>query len=76
MRRKIFNNQRGQTSVEYLLLIVVGISLGLTFLKKMNEWVLDNPDGLIGRPLNEFRSKLSQDPTGRYQYYPLGPRLR
>ncbi len=73
MIRRILKNKRGQTSVEYLLLVVVAVSFGLTFAKKMDEYLIKNPNGLISKPLNGFKEKLSQDPTGRYRVYPIGP---
>ena len=74
--RIIYNkrlNNRGQTSVEYILLIVVAVSFGLTFVKKMEKYLINNPNGLISKPLNGFKEKLSKDPTGRYRVYPIGP---
>jgi hypothetical protein len=71
MLSRIFKIQRGQTSVEYLLLIVVAISLGLTFMKKMDEYVIKNPNGIIGKPLKSFKSSLESDTSGRYSRFPL-----
>ncbi|MFP5385790.1 MAG: Flp family type IVb pilin [Bacteriovoracia bacterium] len=73
MWRRILKSKQGQTSVEYLLLIAVAISFGLTFMKKMDEYVINNPNGLIGKPLKTFKDKISQDPTNRYRVYPIGP---
>lgn len=71
MIRFFIKSELGQTAVEYLLLIVVSVSLGLTFLKKMDEYVISNPQGLIGGPLNHFKTQLNQDPTGRYRTFPI-----
>lgn len=76
MARRIVKSQIGQTAVEYLLLMVVAVSLGLTFFKKMNEYLIENPDGLIARPLNSFKQRLNSDTEGRYKYYPIGPIAR
>lgn len=76
MRRTLNKNllsEKGQTAVEYLLLIVVAVSFGLLFAKKMDEYLIKNPNGLIAKPINGFKNKLNQDPTGRYRYYPIGP---
>lgn len=74
MIRYFIQSESGQTAVEYLLLIVVAVSLGLTFMKKMDEYVINNPNGMIGKPLKNFEEKLNQDPTGRYRYYrSMGP---
>lgn len=71
MFRRIFKSQLGQTSVEYLLLIVVGVSIGLTFMKKMDEYLVKNPDGIIGKPLKDFKNSLNSDVSGRYKSFPL-----
>lgn len=76
MKRSILRSQFGQTSVEYMLLIVVSVSLGLAFMKKMKEYINDNPNSIVGKPLKEFENKLNQDPTGRYRVYPIGPMMR
>jgi hypothetical protein len=73
MMRRILKSKKGQTSVEYLLLIVVAVGFGLLFAKKMDQYLIQNPNGLIAKPLNGFKNKLSQDPTGRYRVYPIGP---
>ena len=68
MLRHILKNKRGQTSVEYLLLIVVAVGFGLTFAKKMDEYLIKNPNGIIAKPLNNFKNKLNEDTSGRYKY--------
>lgn len=73
MLRRIIKNKRGQTSVEYLLLIVVAVSFGLLFAKKMDEYLIKNPNGLIAKPLNQFKAKINADTQGRYRYYSIGP---
>lgn len=75
MIRYIVKSEQGQTAVEYLLLIVVGVSLGLTFMKKMDEYVIKNPNGMIGGPIKSFEKKINQDPTGRYRTFPLNTPL-
>jgi Flp pilus assembly pilin Flp len=73
MKLRFLKSQKGQTSIEYLLLIVVAVSFGLVFAKKMDQYLIKNPNGLIGAPLKGFKEKLSQDPTNRYRVYPIGP---
>ncbi len=73
MLRHILKNKRGQTSVEYLLLIVVAVGFRITFAKKMDEYLIKNPNGIIAKPLNNFKNKLNEDTSGRYKYYSLGP---
>lgn len=70
MRRFLFKSQKGQTSVEYLLLVVVAVSFGFTFMKKMDEYLLKNPNGLIAKPLNSFKKALGT-PDQRYRTFPI-----
>ena len=71
MMRRFFKNQKGQTAVEYILMIVVAVAFGLTFMKKMDEYVIKNPNGMIGKPLNSFKKSLQADSSGRYSRFPL-----
>lgn len=71
MLRKLFKSQKGQTAVEYMLMIAFGISLGLTVFKKLNEDLINNPNGLISGPINKFKNDIGADPTGRYRRFPL-----
>jgi hypothetical protein len=48
-------NQRGQTSVEYILLLSVMITLSITFFGKVEEFVLTNPDSMVNRYLGSYR---------------------
>lgn len=73
---RFFKFERGQTSTEYMLVIVIAASLGITFMKKMDDYVIKNPQGLIGKPLKQFKDKLDQDSQGRYRVYPIGPMMR
>jgi hypothetical protein len=70
--RKFFSH-KGQTSVEYILILSVAISLGITVFNKLNEHLVDNPNGMIGKPLNSFKKQL--DSSGRYRQYPMPVRM-
>ena len=70
--RKFFSN-KGQTSVEYILILSVAISLGITVFNKLNEHLVDNPNGMIGKPLNSFKKQLES--SGRYRQYPMPVRM-
>lgn len=76
MLLRSLKNQKGQTAIEYLLIIAAAIGFGLTFLKQMDKYVIKNPNGIIGKPLNNFKKRLESDSSGRYRYYPLGSRAR
>ncbi len=55
-------------------MIAMAVGLGITTFKKLNEYLIENPNGLINGPINSFKEKLLQDPTGRYRRYQIGPR--
>lgn len=62
MIRFLRKNQLGQTAVEYVLMLAVGASLGLTAFKKLNEYLLTRPDSVIGRPLNKLKERMTVQP--------------
>jgi hypothetical protein len=66
-----FLNHRGQTAVEYVLLVAVAISIGLAFKSKMEEFILTNPNSLVARQINSFSQQFSNDTSGRYSYFSL-----
>lgn len=68
---KRFFKERGQTSVEYMLILVVAITIGFTFKKKMEEFMLTNPNSFISRQLNALQRGLEQDTSGRYTRFTL-----
>lgn len=61
-------SQRGQTSIEYLLIMVVAIGLGFTFMKRMDEYFSTNPNSFITRSLNNYRQVLGSPQDG-YKYF-------
>jgi hypothetical protein len=68
-------NQKGQTSIEYLLMVVVAITLGITFKKRMDEYFLKNPNSFIQRSLGLYRAQLGNDPRYR-KFTVIQPRTR
>jgi hypothetical protein len=64
-------NQKGQTSLEYILMLAVAISLGVTFQKRMSEYFLHNPKSFIGGALSKFKAQFSgtEERNGRKYYY-------
>jgi uncharacterized protein (UPF0333 family) len=60
---------KGQTSVEYMLILVVAITIGIAFKKKMEEFMLTNPNSIISKNLNRLQSQLEQDTSGRYRRF-------
>lgn len=62
---------KGQTAVEYLLMMSLAVGLGITLFKKLNEYLIQNPNGMIATPLNQFRQMLNSDESGRYRRFPI-----
>ncbi len=58
-------NQKGQTSVEYLLMIVVALTLGYTFQKRMTEFFVSNPNSFINKSLRNYRVLFAGSEGGR-----------
>jgi hypothetical protein len=69
MRMKVQLNQKGQTSIEYLLLIVVGALLGILVFNKLSGYFLKDPNSYVNKqlaPLKDFSDK-----GGRFKKFPL-----
>ncbi|MBY0516286.1 MAG: class III signal peptide-containing protein [Bacteriovoracaceae bacterium] len=47
-------DEKGQTSVEYILLLAVMISVSIAFFKKVDGYVVSNPDSMVNRYLSGF----------------------
>ena len=56
-------NEKGQTAVEYILLLAVMIFIAIAFFEKVNAFVVDNPDSLLNRYLGGFTNILGS-PSG------------
>jgi hypothetical protein len=69
MKYQFFKDNLGQTSLEYMLLLAVSVGLGLTFFKKMDEWMISNPNSFVGKRLNSYRTILKADP--KYKRFSL-----
>ena len=63
-----FLQQKGQTSVEYLLMLSVAIAMGLTFTKKFEEYLLTNPDSYINKHLKIYDASF-KDPDKAYKTF-------
>ena len=57
-------DQKGQTSVEYILLVAVMIIIAIAFFDKVNKFVLDNPDSLVNRYLGGFQNVFGSPESG------------
>lgn len=57
--------------MEYMLILAVAITIGLAFKKKMEDFILRNPNSYISRQLNSFTRQINSDSSGRYRYFNL-----
>lgn len=68
---KRFSVQKGQTSVEFLLILVVAITIGVAFKAKMEDFMLKNPNSYISKQLNSLKASFEEDTSGRYRRFTL-----
>lgn len=71
MRRFPKLGQEGQTAMEYMLILVVAITIGIAFKQKMEEFLLDNPNSFVTRSINGLKSKFQSDSSGRFKKFPM-----
>ncbi len=69
MLRLIRKSQKGQTAVEYIMMVSVAVSLGIAVFKKLDEYLIKNPNSLVGKPLNSYRQAMDQN--GKYKRFPI-----
>jgi hypothetical protein len=58
-------NQKGQTAMEYLLLIIVAFSIGVSFKNKMEDFLLNNPNSVLTKQIRDLTAILESDPKYR-----------
>ncbi len=51
--------QLGQTSVEYMLMIAVAVSICVLFKNKFSDYFVRSPNSFINRSLNLYKSQLA-----------------
>ena len=61
--------QKGQTSVEYLLMLAMAVSLGLLVFKNFQKFLLTNPDSYINNQMNYYKGLF--DPEQGYKRFRL-----
>ena len=49
-------NQKGQTMVEYVLILAVVVAIAIGVFQRLNEFLLSNPDSFQAQYLNGFRT--------------------
>ncbi len=69
MKLRMFLKQKGQTSVEYLLMLVMAVGLGLTFFKKFQGYLLTNQDSYINIHMTFYKQLF--DPQLGYKRFRL-----
>lgn len=62
-------NQKGQTSVEYILLLVVVIFVGGSVFDKLKDYLVSGPNSVMGQYLGSYENMFSgQNGAFRGQY--------
>lgn len=61
MKKKIKLGEKGQSSVEYILLVGVMISVAVAFFGKLNDYLLDNPDSMLNSYLAGYENVFNSD---------------
>ncbi|MBT4793295.1 MAG: hypothetical protein HON90_17120 [Halobacteriovoraceae bacterium] len=66
------SNQKGQTLVEYILLITVVVTVTVSLFHKLDEYLISNPDSFQNQYINSYRSTFQGQNggfSGQYQYF-------
>ena len=69
MKLRSFLKEHGQTAVEYMLMMAVSAGMGLTFMKKFQAYMFDNPNSYMAVQMNFYKRMFNGDP--RYKTYRL-----
>jgi Flp pilus assembly pilin Flp len=72
LNHNIVNNHKGQTAVEYILLIAVIVVVMTTVFKKLEQYIVSNPDSLQANFIKNFENGVSGyngDFKGKYQRF-------
>lgn len=62
-------SEEGQTAIEYIMILVVSAGIGITFVQKVKEFMLKNPNSIIGQQMRFLDAGF--DKASRYQRYSL-----
>lgn len=57
-------NNKGQTTVEYTLILAVMIAVGVAFFRQLNDYLVANPNSLVGRVQTSFEELVGSDNNG------------
>ena len=72
--KKIIKNTKGQTSVEYILMIVVVIFCATGVFKKLDEYIISSPNSFVNRYLSTFQETFGGANggfQGGYRYFSI-----
>ena len=67
-----FKDEKGQTTVEYILLLVVVVTVMSSVFKQLEGYMVDGPDSLQGKFLQSFNSGAqggNSEFSGQYKYF-------
>lgn len=60
----IKKSQKGQASVEYILMMIVVVSVAVGFFKRMDGYLVSNPDSIINVYLASFDDMFGANHSG------------
>ncbi len=69
---KTILNEKGQTAVEYTLLLAVVIVLAIGVFKNLNDYLINNPDSFQNKYLNSYTSFFQGNNgsfSGQYKHF-------
>jgi Flp pilus assembly pilin Flp len=72
--RALLKNRLGQTSVEYILLIAVIASVAIPIGKRLEGYIIGNPNSLVGRMISSYKTMFGGENGGvtlRYKRFSL-----
>jgi hypothetical protein len=64
--------EKGQTMVEYTLMLVVIVSIMFSVFDKLEDYLINNPDSMQKKYLNQFQSTFAGQNgsfEGQYRYF-------
>lgn len=65
-------NQKGQTSVEYILMIVCVAIVATSIFKKLEGYLISNPDSFKNRYLGQYKDSFNGGSVNaEYKYFTL-----
>lgn len=70
MNLRKFLGKKGQTSVEYILMLSVSVAMGVSFFKKFEGYLLTNDDAYMKLQIQAY-TKIFIDPDLRFKTYRL-----